>query len=398
MPKQTPFHNRTSVLCEGQSWQEWLGYLSADAYELDHSHEYNAVRTACGLFDISPLCKYMVRGRDALALLDRMVTRDLSKCRVGQVVYTAWCDDHGKMVDDGTIARLADDVFRLTSAIPALYWLQDVGFGMQVTIEDVSDAQAALALQGPTSRALLQRITGARLDALRYFRVIEDKVGGVPTVISRTGYTGDLGYELFVDPQDAGRLWDALLEIGEDYDLRPAGNIALDMLRIEAGLILIDAEFTSASQTFFEVQKTTPFELGLDWVVKLDQDFFIGQRALREEAARGRAYTTVGVEVDCVALEKSYAEFGMPLLLPYQSWTEAVPVYADADQRRQIGKATSGMWSPILKKYIALARVTPERAAIGSSLYVEMTVEGRRIATPATVVDTPFFNPARKRD
>jgi aminomethyltransferase len=322
----------------------------------------------------------------------------MSKCRVGQVVYTAWCDDNGKVVDDGTIARLGDDVFRLTSAIPALYWLQDVAYGMQVTVDDVSEAQAALALQGPTSRALLQQLTGASLEELRYFRLVEDKVAGVPVVISRTGYTGDLGYELFVDPIDAGRLWDALMETGERYDLRPAGNIALDMLRIEAGLILIDAEFTSSSQTFFEAQKSTPFELGLDWVVKLDKDFFIGQRALREEAARGRACRTIGIEVDCVALEKAYARFGMPLLLPYQSWTEAVPMYADGNRRRHVGKATSGMWSPILKKYIALARVETRYATLGSPIFIELTIEGQRFAIPATAVDTPFFNPARKKD
>jgi len=338
-----------------------------------------------------------VKGRDALALLDRMVTRDMSKCRVGQVVYTAWCDDHGKIVDDGTIARLGGDSFRLTSAIPALYWLEDVGFGMDVSVEDVSEGQGALALQGPTSRALLQQLTGTDLDELPYFRIIEGKVAGVPTRISRTGYTGDLGYELFVDAIDAGKVWDALMETGQSYNLRPVGNIALDMLRIEAGLILIDAEFTSATQTFFEVQKCTPFELGLDWVVKLNKDFFIGQRALREELARGRACTTVGVEVDCVELEKIYAGFGMPLILPYQSWTDAVPMYSDGDQREYIGKATSGTWSPILKKYVALARIVPRFAKPGCKIFIEMTVEGRRFAAPATVVETPFFDPPRKR-
>lgn len=397
MPKQTPFHERTSALCEGQSWVEWSGYLSADAYELDHMHEYYAVRSACGLFDISPLYKYLVRGRDASALLDRMVTRDMSKCRVGQVVYTTWCDDRGKIVDDGTIARLGDDSYRLTSAIPAGHWLEDVSYGMQVSIEDVSEGQAALALQGPTSRALLQHLTGANLDELRYFHLAEVKVAGAPVVLSRTGYTGDLGYELFFDPADAHRVWDALIETGESYTLRPAGNIALDMLRIEAGLILIDAEFTSSLQTFFEVEKTTPFELGLDWVVKLKKNFFIGQRALREEAARGRAFCTVGIEVDCQALELAYQGFGMPLILPYQSWVEAVPLYCDDGRRQHIGRATSGTWSPILKKYVALARLKPERAALGSKLFIEMTIQGQRFAIPATVVETPFFNPARKR-
>jgi aminomethyltransferase len=397
MPKRTPFHSRTSVLCEGESWQVWSGFLSADSYELDHSHEYNAVRTGCAVFDVSPLYKYHIRGRDALPLLNRMVTRNISKCRVGQVMYTAWCDDDGKVVDDGTVARLEENFFRLTAAIPTLYWLQDLATGLDVEVEDVSDAQGGLAVQGPTSRALLQQLTGSDLDALRFFHVVDDKVAGVPVRISRTGYTGDLGYEVFTEAADAGRVWDALMETGEAYNVRPAGNIALDMVRIEAGLILIDVEFVSSTQTLFECEKRTPYELGLGWVVKLDKEYFVGQEALRREQQRGPAWSTVGLEVDTVALEKLYSQFSMPLHLPYTSWTQAVPVYADAGKRQQIGKGTSGTWSPILKKYVVMAQVKPRYSKPGTSIFMEATVDAQRFAVPATVVEMPFFDPPRKR-
>jgi aminomethyltransferase len=326
-----------------------------------------------------------------------MVTRNISKCRVGQVMYTAWCDDDGKVVDDGTVARLEENFFRLTAAIPTLYWLQDLATGLDVEVEDVSDAQGGLAVQGPTSRALLQQLTGSDLDALRFFHVVDDKVAGVPVRISRTGYTGDLGYEVFTEAADAGRVWDALMETGEAYNVRPAGNIALDMVRIEAGLILIDVEFVSSTQTLFECEKRTPYELGLGWVVKLDKEYFVGQEALRREQQRGPAWSTVGLEVDTVALEKLYSQFSMPLHLPYTSWTQAVPVYADAGKQRQIGKGTSGTWSPILKKYVVMAQVKPRYSKPGTSIFMEATVDAQRFAVPATVVEMPFFDPPRKR-
>ena len=397
MLKKTPFHERTSQLCEGESWLDWAGHLSANSYELDHSHEYYAVRTGCGIFDVSPLYKYHVRGRDAMALLDRMSTRNVAKCKVGQIVYTAWCDDDGHIVDDGTIARLGENFFRLTTAMSLLYWLEDVGFGMDVEIEEVSQEQGALAIQGPTSKVLLQQLADANLDDLKYFRIIETKLAGVPVRIGRNGYTGDLGYEVFMDANDGLAVWDALMEKSDEYKLRPAGHIALDMVRIEAGLVLIDAAFMSATNAMYPIQRTTPFELGLDWVVNLKKSHFIGLRALREEKARGPAWTTVGLQIDVVALEALYARFGMPLILPYHSWTDPVPLYADAKQGRHIGKATSGTWSPILKRYVALARLKPEAAKIGNSLHIEMTVEGQRFTVPATVVETPFFDPPRKR-
>ena len=398
MPRHTPFHSRTNVLCESQSWVEWSGYLSAQMYEMDHIHEYNAIRLSAGLFDISPLYKYFIRGQDAVALMNRVITRDASKCRVGQVIYTAWCDDEGKIIDDGTVARLGEDFFRMTTATPTLYWLQDNAFGMDVEIEDVTDAYGAVALQGPMSRDILQQLTDADMSDLKYFHLLETKLAGAPVNVSRVGYTGDLGYEIFADPDHCEKIWDALMETGADYKMLPAGMISLDMARIEAGLLLLDADFHSASSSIFELEKTSPYELGLGWMVNQKKGHFVGQQALRRENARGPATCTVGLEVDVFALEKIFAQYSMPLQLPYQSWVDAIPVYSDADQRDHIGRATSGTWSPVMKKYVVIARVKPQYAKLGTRIYLEQTVEARRFAVPATVVKMPFFDPPRKRE
>jgi aminomethyltransferase len=397
MPRGTPFHSRTSALSQGESWQDWSGYLSPTMYELDHIHEYNTIRMGCGLFDISPLFKYSVRGRHAEALLNRVVLRNVSRCRVGQVIYTGWCEDDGKIIDDGTIARLSEDRFRVTAAIPTHYWLKDNATGFDVEIEDVSDAYGALALQGPTSRGLLQQLADADLSGLGYFHLLETKLAGIPTSVSRTGYTGDLGYEIFVEPQNAEALYDAIYDKGSDYQMLPTGNVALDMVRIEAGLLLIDVDFQSAAKTIFAVQKSTPYELGLGWMVKLDKPHFIGQEALRAEKQRGPAWATVGLEVDVPALEKVYGRFSMPLQLPYASWNDQIPLYADAGKRRHIGRATSGTWSPVMKRYVVIARVKPQYAKLGTRVYFEETIEAQHFAIPSTVVEMPFFDPPRKK-
>jgi aminomethyltransferase len=397
VPRPTAFHSRMSALGKASRWDEWDGYLSPTMYDLDHLQEYVAIRTGCALFDVSPLYKYDVRGRDSLALMNRVVVRDVARCRVGQVLYTAWCDDDGKVIDDGTVSRLAEDSFRMTAAIPTLHWLQDNAVGLDVEIEDVSEHFAALALQGPTSRDLLQRLTNADLKGLRFFRCTHGEVAGAPALISRTGYTGDLGYEVFVRPADAGKLWDSIMEIGDDHKLRPAGSVALELARIEAGLLLLDADFVSAAQTQFEVKKTSPYDLGLAWMVDLKKDFFVGQTALRREKERGSRWNTVGLELDVTALEKFYAEYDMPLHLPYRSWAEAVPCYADEAQRDHIGRGTSGMWSPTLKKYIVMARLKPQYAKLGTRLFIEEMIEAVSYSTPATVVKMPFFDPPRKR-
>jgi aminomethyltransferase len=398
MPRKSPFHARTTELCTSQNWQEWSGYFSAESYELDHMREYNAVRSAAALFDVSPLFKYHVRGRDAGRMLDRVVTRDVSKCRVGQAMYTTWCDDEGKIIDDGTLARIGEDVYRLTAAMPTIDWLQDNALGFEVEIEDVTHDFGGLAIQGPTSRDLLQQLTTADLGSLPYFHLVEGELAGAPVRISRTGYTGDLGFEIFVETSYAEQLWDAIADKGRDYNLQPAGMVALDVVRVEAGLLLIDVDFISSVNTLFEVQKSTPFELGLGWTVKLAKNSFIGQDALREEKARGPKWATVGLVVDILALEKIYADYSMPLHLPYTSWNSAVPVYSSEEPRDPIGKATSGTWSPILKQYVVIARVRPEHAKLGSRIFLEETVEGRRYPVPAEVVKLPFFDPARKKE
>ncbi len=391
--KPTPFYPRTSLLCDSYSWAEWSGWLTANTYEMDHTQEYLAIRTACAVFDSSPLYKYHIHGPDALKLMNRIVTQDVSRYAAGRCLYTPWCDDEGKIIDDGVLARIEEQVFRLTAAAPTLYWLEDNAIGLDVTVEDVTEALAVLALQGPYSGELLKALSEAEFDQLPYFSIINTKLAGIPVAVSRTGYTGDLGYELWVEPHQAVQLWDELFEAGQAYRLRPFGEYALGMARIEAGLLLAEVDFHSSKKVLYEFQKSSPFELGLDWTVSLNKEFFVGQRALKRELARGPAWKTIGLEIDLKSLEAIFAEFGMPLHLPYQSWNEAVPVYSGG---RQIGKATSGTWSPMLKKYIAIVRLKPRFARLGTKVDMEVTIDAQRKEARAMVVEMPFFNPPRK--
>jgi aminomethyltransferase len=370
------------------------GWLSANSYEIDHTHEYLAVRTACAVFDASPLYKYLIHGPDALRLVNRVVTQDVSRCVVGRALYTPWCDDEGKIIDDGILARLEEQMFRLTAADPTLFWLEDNAVGLDVTVEEVTEAIAVLALQGPFSRDLLKTLSKADFDNLGYFRILSTEVAGIPVTVSRTGYTGDLGFEIWVEPHKALDLWDVLFEAGDAFAIRPMGELALDMARIEAGLLLTEVDFHSSKKVLHEFEKSTPLELGLDWTVKLDQEYFVGQKALKREKEAGSPWKTVGLEVDLKSLEAIYADFGMPLYLPYESWGDAVPVYSDG---RQIGKATSGTWSPILKKYCAIARLRPSYARLGTQVKMEVTIDAQRKLAKATTVKLPFFDPPRKR-
>ena len=279
MPRGTPFHSRTAALCESHSWQEFYGYLAAASYDLDHLTEYYALRVAAALFDISSLFKYDINGPDALKLINRMVTRDVTQCAVRQIMYVVWCDEHGHVIDDGIVMRLEDHHYRLTAAVPNLRWLLDNAIGLDVAIEDVTDSVAALALQGPLSRDILNTI-GLALDELKYFRLKSGRINDTPVTTTRTGYTGDLGYEIWMNAEQAESVWDAIMEAGHPYKMRPAGLLALDIARIEAGLLLIDVDFTSSKTTLFDVQKSTPFELGLGWAVNFAKDHFVGRDAL----------------------------------------------------------------------------------------------------------------------
>ena len=391
----TPFHSRTSPLCKSMQWRVWAGYYSAISYETNHDREYFAVRHSAAMIDVSPLHKYRISGPDALRLVDRVVTRRMFKSRVGQVYYTCWCNDQGKVIDDGTVARIAEDAFRITSANPSLNWFGGAARGLKVKIEDESESLAALALQGPTSREILKRVADGDLEGLKYFRVMDSRIGSIPVAISRTGYTGDLGYEIWVSSRRAVKLWDALLEGGKDYGITPAGLNALDLTRIEAGYILIDCDFISARRAISESQKSTPFEIGLNWTVHLDKEGFIGRRALVEEQRRGPRRRIVGLEIDWEELEKLYDQAGLPPQLPAAAWREIVPLTVPGG--RQVGWASSGCWSPTLKKYIAIASVNPDFAEIGTRLRMDSIVDYQKKRVIASVVPRPFFDPPRKR-
>ena len=394
MPIGTAFHERTFALCESLSYREWSGYYAVSSYEPHHEHEYNAIRNAAALIDVSPLFKYRVSGPHATRLVDRVITRDVSKISVGQVVYTPWCDERGKVIDDGTVSRLAENTYRWTAADPSLRWLTQNAAGMDVEIEDISEETAALALQGPTSgRLLAGLVEGADVANLKYFRVTSGRIAGVPVDVSRTGYTGDLGYEIWIPAERAVRVWDALMEAGRAFDIHPAGMLALDVARVEAGLLLIDVDFHGSKKALTEAQKYSPFEMGLGRLVSLDKGRFVGQAALVKEQRRGHAREIVGLEVDWPGVERLYEEAGLPPAMPAAASRVAVPVYRDGEQA---GKATTTTWSPTLKKLVALATVERDAARPGTRLEVEVTVEAVRHKVAATVVKTPFFNPKRK--
>ncbi len=394
MPVGTAFHERTFALCESLNYREWSGYYTVSSYEPHHEHEYNAIRNAAALLDISPLFKYRLTGGDSTRLVDRIITRDMRKVSVGQVIYTPWCDEHGKVIDDGTVSRLAENTYRWTAADPSLRWFTQNATGLDVQIEDISETVAALALQGPTAGRLLKSLVQeADIATLKYFRVTAARIAGVPVEISRTGYTGDLGYEIWVASDQALNVWDALIKAGRAFDIQPAGMLALDVARIEAGLLLIDVDFNSSKKALIEEQKYSPFEMGLGRLVNLDKNRFVGQAALIAERKRGQAREIVGLEIDWPEVERLYEAVGLPPAVSPVASRVAVPVFKDGNQ---VGKATSSTWSPTLKKLIALATVKREYTRPGTQLQFEITIEAVRHRVPAAVVKTPFFNPKRK--
>jgi aminomethyltransferase len=393
MPIGTALHERTFALCESLNYREWSGYYTVSAYESHHEHEYNAIRNAAAIIDVSPLFKYIVTGPDAARLVDRLITRDVAKMQVGQVYYTPWCDEHGKVIDDGTVSRLGEQRFRWTAADPSLRWFTQNAAGMNVHVEDVSEEIAAVALQGPTSARLLRAVSTADIDRLKYFRVTTATIAGVQVDISRTGYTGDLGYEIWMPAGKAIDVWDALMEGGRPFDIKAAGMLALDVARIEAGLLLIEVDFFSCRKAMIASQAYSPYELGMDRLVSLDKGRFIGQRALRDEHARGPARRIVGLEIDWNEVEKIYDAVGLAPAVAATASRTAVPVYRNG---RQVGRATSTTWSPVLKRMIALATIDGPHYAEGTELQFEMTVEAVRHRVRAKVAKMPFFNPPRK--
>jgi aminomethyltransferase len=394
MLRTTPFHARTAPLVRAQTWRRWAGHQVASAYDPHPDREYASIRSAAALIDVSPLHKYRITGPHATRLLDRMVTRDVTRCAVGQVLYTPWCDAHGKVIDDGTISRLDERTFRLTSAEPNLRWLAMNAVGLDVAVEDMSARTAALAIQGPLSRTILEQVSPADFSALKYFRLVHTTINDILVTISRTGYTGDLGYEIWVDAERAVALWDALMTHGAPYTLTPAGIWALDLARIEAGLIMLDVDYFSSHRAIIEDQKSSPYEINLAWTVSDTKGPYNGRTALRAEKARGSEWAFVGLEVNWESMERLHAERGIPPHLPTVAWRSSAPVYSGVDQ---IGYATSGCWSPLLKKYIALAHIRAPHFNPGTRVQFEITVEHRRKKAEAVLRKLPFFDPERKK-
>lgn len=394
MPIGTPFHSRTSALSASQSWRHWSGYYVASSYDVVHDYEYHAIRNTAALIDVSPLFKYDIRGKDALKFINRIVTRDATKCAVHQAIYTCWCDEKGRVIQDGTVFRLGEDYFRAHLADPGLRWFRMNAAGLDFEIREVSEQIAALALQGPTSRNILGSVSEIDLGKLRFFRMTEGKVGDVPALISRTGYTGDLGCEIWISAADAERVWDVLIDAGKPYGVKAAGMLALDVARLEAGFILIEVDYISVEKALIPSQAYSPFEIGLGWTVNFDKENFLGRKALLEEKKRGPTRQLIGLEIDWEDYERLFSEAGLMPQVPTAAWRGGVPVYQNG---MQIGKATTGGWSPALKKYIALATVRTSVAKTGTILKMEATVEHTRKQVRAKVVKPPFFDPARKR-
>lgn len=395
MPIATPFHPRTSALCTSLLWKEWAGYYAVRSFDVHAEREYYAFRHACGLIDVSPLFKYDVRGKDACAFLSYLSVRDIGRLKPGQVVYLCWTDHDGKIIDDGTVTCFDAQYYRVTSTDPEMHWFLRHARGFEVAIENISDQVAALSIQGPTSRDVLKQVCDANLDGLKFFRVTRTRLDGVEALISRTGYTGDLGYEVWVHPKDALSVWDRLVSAGRPYGLEPAGLDAMDVTRIEAGYILSGVDYYCSLRSLIESRKATPYELALDWTVQLERDPFIGQEALRREKAKGPSRVFVCLEIDWDELAALFARHGLPPEVHFGGWRDPRPVYDLGGQF--IGQATSGAWSPLLKKNLALATVQAEHGELGHRVRFEVTVEYERKAVSATVVKKPAFDPERKR-
>ncbi|HET9311076.1 MAG TPA: aminomethyltransferase family protein [Actinomycetota bacterium] len=396
MSVPTAFFPRQEALNTKMAWGEWSGYFSVPVYADFHDIEYSAIREAAAVIDVSPLYKYVVSGPDAQRLLDRVMTRDMTKLRVDRVFYSPWCDEDGKVLDDGTIARLDDSTYRITAADPSYRWFVLNATGLDVEIDDVSDRTAALALQGRLSREVLQEATRRDWTDLTYFGRRATEIGGVAVDVTRTGYTGDRGYELWMAADEALPVWDELFEVGERYGIFPVGIDAMDVARVEAGLILIEAEYTSARHAVAPEQQYSPFELGFESLVDLDKGAeFTGGRALRaEHAAGGPERRLVGLELDWAGIEGMFAKHGQaPAISPFVH-RAPVPVYKEG---KQVGRATSITWGTTIKKMVGFGSVDTKHSKPGTRLSVEWSVEGERGKVAASVVPLPFLDLERKR-
>ena len=376
---ETPFHSRVAELCEINDWGNWMGYTTPNAF-FDVELEYFAIRSTTGVFDLSPMNKYRIQGPDAEAYLNRLATRDVSKIGVNRVGYTVWCNDAGKVMDDGTIFRLGASDFRLCSYQRAIDWLLWCALGFDVSITDETDTIAALAVQGPTSCTCLTGIGLTDLNTLKPFGMRNYEFDGAPLMISRTGFTGDLGYEVWVPPEKAELLWDRLFEAGKDYLIKPFGSYALDIARIETGFIQAGVDFVPAEEMVRPGRSRSPFELGLSWLVDLKKPLFNGRTALLKEHQEGSKFRFVMLNVDGnKPAEHSFILKG----------------------EQQIGTVTSAAWCPTAKSNIAFAQLEMPEGNVGqdyvAEIYYQRELHWTRVLAPYTVMDGPIFNPKRRR-
>ncbi|MGB5344663.1 MAG: aminomethyltransferase family protein [Woeseia sp.] len=380
---RTPFYPRLAELDRLSAWHCWKGYTTADAL-YDAELEYFSVRNSTGVFDLSPMTKYRISGPDSLVFLDRLVTRDMNKIRPGRVAYAAWCNDQGQVIDDGTIFHLREGEYRLCSQERHLAWLTAAAIGMDVTLSEETAEIAALAVQGPTSFSVLDTLGMDGLDALKPFGLMHADFQGTELMVSRTGFTGDLGYELWIEADKALALWDALFAAGRHYGIKAIGTHALDMARIEAGFLTAGVDFVPALDTVRSGRSRSPFELGLSWLVDFKKPNFNGRRALADEKRHGSTWRLVKLDI----------EGNKPAHHSY--------IHARVRGRfRKVGFVTSAVWSPVCKKNIAIGTVNMPYGEIGSTLWAEIYYQREmhwsRVMAPAVVEDKPFWDPPRRR-
>ena len=395
MTLETPFHPRTAELNQARRWRKWSGFFIADSYFPAHDLEYHAIRFSAALFDVTPMCKYRITGPDAAKLVDRVIPRRVDRIKPMRAIYTPWCDHDGRVLDDGTVALLADGSYFWTAAEPQHGWLEAASEGLNATIEDMTEKLCALSLQGPHARDVLSAAVGRDMSDLPFFGRADVTIGGTAVGISRTGYSGDLGYELWMPFDEALPVWDALIKSGQDYTLRVAGMEALDVARLEAGLIMAGVAYHSSRTARHPSLAISPYEIGMDRLVDLDKPAFIGKRALMNEvAAGGPASRLVGLELDLNVFEDAYLDLGYPIEHPLRAWRHVTPLTRKGET---IGRATSGTFSPLLKRSIALGFLPTKHAAVGSTVGIEWQIEETRHSIPATVVPLPFLDLPRKR-
>ena len=395
MTLETPFHPRTAELNQARRWRKWSGFFIADSYFPAHDLEYHAIRFSAALFDVTPMCKYRITGPDAARLVDRVITRRVDRIKPMRAIYTPWCDHDGRVLDDGTVALLADGSYFWTAAEPQHGWLEAAGEGLNVTIEDMTEKLCALSLQGPHARDVLSAAVGRDMSDLPFFGRADVTIGGTAVGISRTGYSGDLGFELWMPFDEALPVWDALIKSGQDYTLRVAGMEALDVARLEAGLIMAGVDYHSSRTARHPSLAISPYEIGMDRLVDLDKPAFIGKRALMNEvAAGGPANRLVGLELDLNVFEDAYLDLGYAIEHPLRAWRHVTPLTRKGET---IGRATSGTFSPLLKRSIALGFLPTKHAEVGSTVSIEWQIEETRQQIPATVVPLPFLDLPRKR-